>query len=269
MSRDVLLESIGKLQRQIIKENIPIFSFQKDLSIILNIAADNSFSDELVPIESLAHEYLSLLRDYYFDIFTKRLSEATLDIEAEKGLSTNITAYHESIWRAYIDISGHCLREFEVAKNSSLPSSPICDSWYTQVGVIIDQHTIIAIRKNFIYVYFCDQGYLIELMDDMKSHVSSVIPFPASIELPYASAQSDGDGSAYSNLTPSVHVQSKRSRSAWWTRVKRRFQQKHKRVVKYGKWLAVQMLLFLINFGQNELVCDCTYLIAFTMIITL
>jgi len=138
-NRDNILKSIGKIQSQLIQENIPIFSFQKDITIILEQIIKHSYLDDVLSIESLVHEYLNLLRDYYFNIFTKRLSEAILDIEADSkstsSSSSSSSSYCQSIWYAYLDVSQHCLLEFEVAKNSSIPNLSLCNSWYTQVSI--------------------------------------------------------------------------------------------------------------------------------------
>lgn len=102
-------------------------------------------------------------------------------------------------------------------------------------------------------IVHCEQGYLVELADDMKSYVASLIPLPVSISV---ENQSELGGSSHLNLSsivPSTYINKRKV--SWWTRLRRRIQQKHKRVAKYGKWLAVQILLFAINFGQNELVC--------------
>lgn len=138
-NRDNIFNSIGKLQNQLLQENMPIFSFQKDITIILKQVIEHSYFDDLIPIESLMHEYLGLLRDYYYDIFTKRLSETILDTESDSSSSSLSSlkvssVYQQSIWIAYVETSQLCLLEFEVAKNSSLPNLPICSSWYTQVS---------------------------------------------------------------------------------------------------------------------------------------
>ena len=104
----------------------------------------------------------------------------------------------------------------------------------------------------------------------MRSHVSSLIPIPITIDQDTQSqTEVDAAGSSSSRnsdpslfIVPSIYPAKKKT--SWWTRLRRRVQQRHKRVVKYGKWIAVQALLFVINFGQNELVrnvlmCICTY----------
>ena len=158
-TRDNILNSIGKIQSQLIQENIPIFSFQRDITIILEQIIKYSYLDDVLSIESLVHEYLNLLRDYYFNIFTKRLSEAILDIEADSKSTSSSpslsSAYCQSIWYAYLDVSQHCLLEFEVAKNSSIPNLPLCNSWYTQVSIdvyIVVGRVVTVIYKRHIIV---------------------------------------------------------------------------------------------------------------------
>ena len=112
-----------------------------------------------------------------------------------------------------------------------------------------------------------------ELIEDIDSHVSTFISSPLStsaISSISSAAGNDGsdsgnntksDGSDSQQLTPNNSTRRPvlhRLRAflfRWKKQVLRRCSRlKKTRVVKYGKWLLVQLLLFTINFCQNEIV---------------
>jgi len=60
---------IVKLRSKLIKGNIPIFEFRKEAEEILSHGADLS---ELVVVELIFNDYMILLREYYFELFTSK-----------------------------------------------------------------------------------------------------------------------------------------------------------------------------------------------------
>jgi hypothetical protein len=111
-------EKLAALKSKISKENLPLFEFGKELKTIIEAseAADETGSGLSLILmqecESLYNEYVSLLRDHYFEVFKKDAEAASQPSEA--GLA-----------KLKLHIAGECLTAMTAAK----PNFQDCSHW--------------------------------------------------------------------------------------------------------------------------------------------
>ena len=139
-----LSDDIQSLKSQMIPENMPIFNFKTVLTRLINeinyslnnidTTESNSYNSimsgrSFMELEYLFYNYITLLRDYYYDLFCSNIHDYDQQYIKEVGKKPS----KMSRLNFYEETKIFITNEFISALNASTPQLEQCSEWNTEV----------------------------------------------------------------------------------------------------------------------------------------
>jgi hypothetical protein len=97
--------AIASIQKQLYKENIPIFTIKNDLSNILDMVNATGQLDDKIAVDNILNQYLEMLKEHYLNRF-----QSKIDHIPKNSLKISET-------------KSYFMKEFRIAVESAVPNN--------------------------------------------------------------------------------------------------------------------------------------------------